>query len=277
MRITLLLVLTLAQDGLVAGELKKVVGGMRNIGVPAPDGKGNVYFADVANDCIMKWDGKQATVWRKDGRGANGMRFDKKGNLLVAEMTGRHLRLYLPEQIVNTSDNRIGGWPGTEGGKWGFSCPYDLCTKGEESVYFTDTSNPKVDPKKEGIFYLPNTKVFPRLVADDLKRPRSIHLHENRLYIAASGKVYSYITQEDGSLKDKKVFLTLDCNGLRGDEKGNLYVATEKGIEIYSPEGKKLQVIRTPDVPSGCAFDGKKLYVSAKTTLYVVDMNVTGD
>jgi len=67
-------------------------------------------------------------------------------------------------------------------------------------------------------------------------------------------------------------------DGIRVDEKGNLYVAA-KGLAIYSPEGKPLYVMDLGETPSNCAFgdpDLQTLYITARSSLYRVRMDVKG-
>ena len=61
-------------------------------------------------------------------------------------------------------------------------------------------------------------------------------------------------------------------DGLRTDEKGNLYVAAD-GVGVYSPQGKQLGTIPVPEKPSGCAFgDDSLLFITARTAVYLVKM-----
>ncbi|MGH9664152.1 MAG: SMP-30/gluconolactonase/LRE family protein, partial [Bryobacteraceae bacterium] len=67
-------------------------------------------------------------------------------------------------------------------------------------------------------------------------------------------------------------------DGLRVDEKGNLYVAAA-GILVYTPEGKLLRIIELPETPSNCAFgdpDFQSLYITARTSVYRVRLEVKG-
>ena len=76
------------------------------------------------------------------------------------------------------------------------------------------------------------------------------------------------------------------CDGMKLDEKGNLYTATGKGIEIFGPDGKALGVIAMPEVeingkkvregPANVCFAGATLYITARTGLYSVAMKVKG-
>jgi gluconolactonase len=67
-------------------------------------------------------------------------------------------------------------------------------------------------------------------------------------------------------------------DGMRTDEKGNLYVAANK-LLVYSPEGKLLTAIEISEKPSNCAFggaDGQTLYITARTSLFRVRLGVKG-
>lgn len=47
---------------------------------------------------------------------------------------------------------------------------------------------------------------------------------------------------------------------------------------MFSPEGKHLGTIKTPETPANCAWgdDGKSLYITAVTGLYRVKLSVEG-
>ena len=63
------------------------------------------------------------------------------------------------------------------------------------------------------------------------------------------------------------------------DERGNIYATYREGIVVVNPEGKLIGVIPVPEHPANCAFggnDNKTLYITARTSLYAVDMKVAG-
>ena len=64
---------------------------------------------------------------------------------------------------------------------------------------------------------------------------------------------------------------------------GNIYGAAGSGarggVYVFSPEGKQLAFIPTPEDPTNCVFGGKDrktLYVTAGKSLYRVELKLPG-
>jgi gluconolactonase len=84
----------------------------------------------------------------------------------------------------------------------------------------------------------------------------------------------------DGSLSDPKVAANQGSDGLAVDEKGNLYTVTKTGLTVYGPDGKELGQIAVPESPSNMKFggkDGRTLFITARTGVYVADMKLRGE
>ena len=78
-----------------------------------------------------------------------------------------------------------------------------------------------------------------------------------------------------------ELFVNNGHDGLTLDERGNLYIANRDSlsVDIYDPQGKYLERILFPEPPSNVCFAGIKkniLYVTARTSVYGVKMNVSG-
>jgi gluconolactonase len=68
-------------------------------------------------------------------------------------------------------------------------------------------------------------------------------------------------------------------DGLKIDEKGNIYSAGPGGVWIFSPEGTPLGTILVPEKTSNVAWAGpdrKMLYITASTSVYRVHLNIAG-
>jgi gluconolactonase len=82
-------------------------------------------------------------------------------------------------------------------------------------------------------------------------------------------------------LYDKKLFVPIGADGIELDELGNLYLTdlSGKGVNIVSPQGKKIGYISVPNSTSNLCFggkDGKTLFITAQDSLYSIQMNVKG-
>ena len=63
------------------------------------------------------------------------------------------------------------------------------------------------------------------------------------------------------------------------DTKGNLYITSSLGIQVVSPEGKLVRILEFPEKPANVTFGGKDrrtLYVTARTSLYLLRVEATG-
>jgi sugar lactone lactonase YvrE len=93
------------------------------------------------------------------------------------------------------------------------------------------------------------------------------------IYFAATlsnGKVFVDMTRAPG--EDA-------IDGIKVDQKGNLYVCGPGGIWVLSSEGKHLGTIKAPKNPHNIAWggpDGKTLYIAAQNTLYRMPLNIPG-
>jgi gluconolactonase len=282
--ITTLMLCLLAQSDLAAGEPRKLAGDMKFTEGPVADGKGKVYYSDIPNNRIMVWDGKENRIWRENSGGANGLKIDKDGNLIACEGKNKRMtRIAIADQKVTVLTDAY------EGKK--YNSPNDVALDAKGGIYFTDPSYGPPENKtqdKEAVYYIsPEGKVS--RVADDFTRPNGIHIDKEKLYIADAGgkKTFVYGMNSDGTLKDKKEFCAKGSDGMKVDEKGNVYLTTGGKVEIFSPDGTSIGNIPMPEVevagkkvregPANIAFDGKTLFITARTGFYSVEMKVAGN
>jgi gluconolactonase len=258
---------------------KKLAGDFGFTEGPAADVKGDVYFTDIPNNKILKWsvrEGKLST-FRENSSGANGLYFDKAGNLLACEGNGRRIVSISPTGEVTVLVDQY------EGKK--FNSPNDLWIDPKGGVYFTDPrygSREGMEQPGEYVFYLTPDRKKTTVVATDLTRPNGIigAPDGKTLYIAdhAGGKTYVYKINEDGTLADKQLFAPQGSDGMTIDSDGNIY-QTSNVVTVYNAKGQKLQEIQVPEEPANVTFGGpndKTLFITARTSLYALDMVVKG-
>jgi gluconolactonase len=254
---------------------------------PAADRDGNVYFSDIPNERLHKVDakGKLSTVREKTNR-ANGLMVASSGEVYACEMAGQ-----VVAYSADGTKRRV--LADKHDGKR-FNAPNDLVLDRAGGVYFTDPAfgAPKELPQgKTAVYYLSTGGKTTRLV-DDLPNPNGVILapDEKTLYVIPSGQadMMSYPVEAPGKLGKGKVFCTLrqpakaknsGGDGLTVDVQGNLYITSQMGLQVFDKDGKYLGTIKIPEVPANATFgsaDFKTLYVTARTSLYTIKMEVAG-
>ncbi|HTU17400.1 MAG TPA: SMP-30/gluconolactonase/LRE family protein [Gemmataceae bacterium] len=254
---------------------------------PAADRDGNVYFSDIPNERIHKVDADgKLSVFREKSNRANGLMINGKGEIVACEMAGR-IAAYSPDGksrrvLADTYDGNR------------FNAPNDLVLDKRGGVYFTDPGFGAPMPLPQGktaVYYIGVDCKVSRLV-DDLPNPNGVILSpdEKTLYVIPSGQaeMMAYPVESPGKLGKGRVFCKLKQqreggksggDGLTVDSKGNLYITSGLGLQVFDPEGKLLGIIKLPEVPANVTFGGKDLktlYVTARTSLYTVPMEAKG-
>jgi len=269
------------------GPVKKVSTGHDFTEGPASDKAGNLYFTDIPKEKIHKIDTDgNVTVFVDKSNHANGLMFNGKGELVACEMDG---------QIVAWSaDGKTRRMVAPTHDAKRFNAPNDLVVDQAGGVYFTDPAfrAPKELPQgKTAVYYGDAEGKVTRLI-DDLPNPNGVILSpdEKTLYVIPSGQaeMMTYPVEGPGKIGKGKVFCTLaqaegkkagGGDGLTIDTKGNLYITSALGLQVFAPDGKPLGVIKFPEQPSNATFGGKDmktLFVTARTSVYSVPMDVAG-
>ena len=87
----------------------KLAGGFSFTEGPATDTAGNIFFSDIPNNRIHKWSlDDKLTIFLENSGGANGLFFDKTGNLLACEGGGRRLVSINPRTNGSTVSTTCG-------------------------------------------------------------------------------------------------------------------------------------------------------------------------
>ena len=264
-------------------KVQKLSGGFKFTEGPAADAHGNVFFTDQPNNRILKWsiDGKLTTFHESPGR-ANGLYFDKKGNLLACadldnELWSIDMQGNATVLVRDYNGKKLNG-------------PNDLWEDPKGGIYFTDPfykrsywNRGPMEQDGQQVYYLsPDRKKLIRLT-DDLVQPNGIigTPDGKLLYIADIGdrKTYVYSTNADGTLSNKKLFCSMGSDGMTIDNEGNIYL-TGRGVTVFNSAGEKIEHIPidagwTANVCFGGP-DRHTLFITAQTSLYSLRMRVKG-
>jgi gluconolactonase len=273
-------------SGIIApgARVQKISGAFEFTEGPAVDRRGNVYFTDQPNDRIMKWnaaDGSISTFMQPAGR-ANGLYFDRKGNLIACADEKNELWSITPAGKVTVLVKNYQGKL--------LNGPNDAWVRPDNGLYFTDPLYKRpywkrgpMEQSGEHVYFLSNDrKTFIR-VTDDLKQPNGIigTPSGKTLYVAdiGAGKTYAYDIRPDGRLENKRLFCELGSDGMTIDNRGNVYL-TGKGVTVFDSKGKKIEHIdiEEPWTANVCfgGRDRKTLFITASKSVYSLPMQVKG-
>jgi len=281
--ITLLLLLPglrAQENSLIATSagIEKIAGGFQFVEGPAADPEGNLFFVDIPTERILKWNPETgvSTIRSESGR-ANGLRFDPEGNLVICEMKTR--------QVTSTDKNGDSRVLASHFEGKRFNSPNDLWIDPNGGIYFSDPRYGSTEDQElsgHHVYYINPDEDQILQVTNDLERPNGIigSFESDKLYIAdhGAGQTYVYSIKKDGTLTDKQLFAPQGSDGMTMDELGNLYL-TGQDITIYAANGVAIESIATPEPPANVTFggpDNMTLFITARTSVYALKMNVTG-
>jgi gluconolactonase len=263
-------------------RVEKVGAGYTSTEGPAWSPDNYLIFSDVPANKIWKMapGEKQPILVRENSGGASGNAFDAKGALYTCETRGRRvIKMDKTGKIEVLADQ----WEGKK-----LNAPNDITVRRDGHAYFTDPAfGSQADTRELDFFgiYHVAPKVPLELVAKTKGRPNGITLSPNgkTLYVANTDEraIYAYDLDSKGHASNERVFISKingAPDGLRADEKGNLYVAANN-LDIYSPEGKLVHTVELSEPPKNCTFgdgDYQTLYITAQTGVYRIRLNVKG-
>jgi gluconolactonase len=249
---------------------------------PAWSKDGVLIFSDTGADKIWKWTpGSDAVNFREPSNGASGNAFDVQGRLYTCEThTRRVTRTNLKDGHVDVLADQ---WEGKK-----LNAPCDLAVSKSDHLYFTDPAFGSQQDHREldfyGVYHL-SPKGPLKLVAKATGRPHGVAVSPNGrlLYVtnADDRNVRAYDIDHNGDTSGERVLVAHTDGipgGLKVNEKGEIFVATTKGIAIFGPDGRPIHMIPMRDRPSSCAFDpqGTWLYVTARNFLYRIRLDGKG-
>jgi gluconolactonase len=263
-------------------EVDKVAGDFRFAEGPAWSRDGYLLFSDIPASKVFKLTPGSVTpvVFREKSNGTNGNTFDTRGRLYSCEGDARRVVRTERSGKIEVLAERF------EGKR--LNAPNDIVVRKDGHIWFTDPAFGSSEKTREldfyGVYHLSPKGVL-EAIAKPQGRPNGIALSPDGkiLYVDNSDEknIRAYDVDRSGQASNERVLVAgIDGvpDGMKVDEHGNLYV-TAHGVAVYSPEGKLLGTIPIPEVPANCAFGDPEfdsLYVTARTSLYRVRLNVKG-
>jgi gluconolactonase len=218
--------------------------------------------------------------------GSNALTLDAQGGLVICTHGDRNIYRLEKNGTRTILADRYDGKR--------FNGPNDVVVRSDGALYFTDGTGGlrgrEKSPARElffnGLFLVKNGRVEAiGKVPDGTPGPNGIALSPDEKYLFAgySGKIWQYDIQPDDTVANRRMVIESGTDGMKVDQRGNLYLTAGGGVVIVSPEGKRLGIIHPPkaigNTTTNLAFgepDAKTLYITARTHLYRIRLNVPG-
>jgi gluconolactonase len=267
-------------------EITVVATGFKFTEGPVWDSAGYLYFSDEAGNKIyrLRADGKKEEVIAIGD--PDGNTFDRRHRLIDCSSILRAVVEVTPAGKYNIlADNDHGKKLNT---------PNDVVLGPDGALYFT---NPNMDFRPgmkqeipfQGVYRL-DDKGNLRLLTKDLTQPNGLTFSPDgkRFYVDDSEQrnIRVYDVNSDGSITNGRIFGEEPGgkddgvpDGMKVDNRGNLFVVGPKGIWVWDANGNHLGTIVVPEQPANLAWgdnDYRTLYITATSSVYRLGTKTQG-
>ena len=221
---------------------------------PAADKGGTVYYVNFERQGTIGQISPEGNlsvfIDLPEGSIGNGIRFDSKGNMLIADYTKHNiLKVDMKSKKVTVfAHNPV------------MSQPNDIAIDSKDRLYASD---PDWKNRKGRIWRIDKNGKFTLLDSLGTANGVEVSPDENTLYVNASRQVWAYDLSPKGDVSNKRLFIEFKdggMDGMRCDVNGNLYIARfgVGQVAIVSPQGKVIKEVKlTGKSPTNVAFGGK--------------------
>lgn len=237
------------------------------------------------------------------GMQTNGMALLPNGNIVVCNMAGHQvIEVTRAGRLVKVLADKMSDGTRLDG-------PNDVVVDAKGGIYFSDPQFIFDQKMRKGMtvnYIKPTGEVIEVVAPGEFGQPNGIELspdgktlyvnntyHDDNHKSDVENWVVAYDVKEDGTLANKRKFALLflpmseydrgtrsSCaDGSAMDELGNLYEATNAGVQIFDPKGAYIGTIFTPTFPVNLCFGGPNndiLYIMAWDKIYSIQTKVKG-
>jgi gluconolactonase len=257
---------------------------------------GSLHFSDMPGDKRRRWHPEEGvTVLRDPSNKCNGMTLDNEGNLIVCEhVTSSVVR----ERPDGTRETLATHWGDKE-----LNSPNDVVVARDGSIIFTDPTYGRMpgfglereqELDFQGVYRIPPDGGQLELLVDDFVQPNGLCFSPDESLLYVNDTVRAHIRVFDvgpnHKLSNGRVFAENIgdgdlakgglVDGMKADERGNIYVTGPEGVWVFSPEGEHLGVIKVPESTGNLNWGEsgwKSLFIPSSTSVYRVRMKVAGN
>jgi gluconolactonase len=263
---------------------------------PAWNGVGRyLVWSDAPNNVQRRWieDDGRVTEFRNPSGNSNGNTFDFEGRQISCEHGGRRVARYEPNGTVTVIAEKFQGKR--------LNSPNDVVVHPDGGIWFTDPTygiranyegNRAESETKEAVYRVDPKSLQIEKVSDEAGQPNGLCFSPDykKLYVAdtGSGRDIRVYDVDGKSLKNGKRFAQFDnpttgtpsyADGIRADADGNIWAGAPPGVQIFTPGGERIGLIRLPETCANVCFGGRRrnrLFMAASQSIYAVYVETTG-
>lgn len=254
-----------------------------------------LYFSDMPMNVRRRWSSRDGVKEvRKPANKCNGMTLDDNFNLIVCEHA---TSLLVRETAKGERQVLASHYKGKE-----LNSPNDVIVKSDGAIYFSDPTYGRMpvfgEERQQQLDFQGVYRVDPKsgelaCLMDDFVQPNGLCFSpdEKILYINDTGKAHIRVFEmkADGTLGKGRLFAegigtgTFEgglVDGMKCDERGNVYVTGPRGMWVFAPDGEHLGVIGMPEHAGNLNWGGdswSELYCACSTSIYRVRLKVSGN
>ena len=263
---------------------------------PAWCGEGRyLVWSDIPNNVQMRYmeEDNHVSVFRNPSGYSNGNTFDNEGRQLSCEHGGRRVVRYEHTGAVTVIAEKF------EGKR--LNSPNDIAVHPDGSIWFTDPmygilgyyEGFKADSEVKPAVYRADPKAGTlEKITDQPDGPNGICFSPDykKVYVADTGAArQTWVWDLDGKkISNGKRFAQLDvpgsgapaaADGIRCDVDGNVWCGAAPGVQVLTPGGERIGMIRLPENCANISFGGttrNRLFMAASQSLYAVYVGTQG-
>ncbi|MCL2463476.1 MAG: SMP-30/gluconolactonase/LRE family protein [Micrococcales bacterium] len=251
-------------------------------------------WSDIPGDRILEWWAQDGLlhVYRSGVEFTNGRTLDNDGHVIQCSHGNRRVERDVDGTVTPVVDHY---------GSARLNSPNDVVVDIDGSVWFSDPSYGIAAGTVEGhagereyhdhfVFRHDERKGRTRPVVVDVEEPNGLAFSPDGalLYVSDTSaasrvagnhhiRVYDVV---GGRCKNGRVFAVVSPgvpDGLRVDERGNVWSSAQDGVHVFAPDGQAIGVVPVPETVANLCFggdDGRRLFIAATTGLYGLDTTV---
>jgi gluconolactonase len=257
----------------------------------------NLVFSDMPGDVRRRYDRAGITTVMQPANKCNGMTYDAALNRIVCEHSTSTVVREWPDGRRETIASHFEGRE--------LNSPNDVVVKSDGAIYVSDPWYGRMPvfgverPRQlgfQGVYRIPPGGGEPELLVDRylFEQPNGLCFSpdETKLYIndTVQQNIRVFDVLANGRLGTGRIFASGIQSasepgvpdGMKCDERGNVWVCGPSGVWVYSPRGELIGKVRVPELVGNLTWgnsltggaEWRTLYMTATHSLYAVETKI---